>query len=163
MGGGLGLVNAPATEAIMGSLPPEKAGVGSAVNDTARELGGTLGVAIVGSLFASVYSSKLADLLGGTALPPEALQVAQQSVGAGAEVARQAGLQAGPEAGHLVQQAVNTAFLDGFHLGSWVSAGVTLAGAAIAWRWLPSRAVAATDDSDGVAAPEAAAPDLAVV
>ena len=57
MGGGLGLVNAPATEAIMGSLPPAKAGVGSAVNDTARELGGTLGVAIIGSLFASVYSS----------------------------------------------------------------------------------------------------------
>ena len=55
MGAGLGLVNAPATESIMGSLPPEKAGVGSAVNDTTRELGGTLGVAVVGSLFSSVY------------------------------------------------------------------------------------------------------------
>ncbi|MGB8861187.1 MAG: DHA2 family efflux MFS transporter permease subunit [Ilumatobacteraceae bacterium] len=143
MGGGLGLVNAPATEAIMGSLPPEKAGVGSAVNDTARELGGTLGVAIVGSLFASVYSSKLGDLLAGTAVPPEALAAAKQSVGAGAEVARQTGLQAGPEAGRLVQGAVNSAFLDGFHLGSWVSAGVTLMGAAMALRWLPSRAAAA--------------------
>ena len=49
----------------MGSLPPEKAGVGSAVNDTARELGGTLGVAIVGSLFASVYASRLGELLAG--------------------------------------------------------------------------------------------------
>ena len=164
MGGGLGLVNAPATEAIMGSLPPEKAGVGSAVNDTARELGGTLGVAIVGSLFASVYSSKLADLLGGTALPASALKVAQQSVGAGAEVARQAGLQAGPEAGHAVQQAVNTAFLDGFHLGSWVSAGVTLAGALVALRWLPSRA--ATVGSAGgpeSASSDAPARDLAAV
>ena len=67
MGGGLGLVNAPATEAIMGALPPAKAGVGSAVNDTARELGGTLGVAIIGSLFASVYSTRLGELLTGSA------------------------------------------------------------------------------------------------
>ena len=150
MGGGLGLVNAPATEAIMGSLPPEKAGVGSAVNDTARELGGTLGVAIVGSLFASVYASRLGELLAGSALPPSALAIAQESVGAGAEVARRTGLEAGPEAGRLVQGAVNTAFLDGFHFGSWVSAGITLAGAAMAIRWLPSRAAA----SSSVAAQE---------
>ena len=150
MGGGLGLVNAPVTEAIMGSLPPEKAGVGSAVNDTARELGGTLGVAIVGSLFASVYASRLGELLAGSALPPSALAIAQESVGAGAEVARRTGLEAGPEAGRLVQGAVNTAFLDGFHFGSWVSAGITLAGAAMAIRWLPSRAAA----SSSVAAQE---------
>lgn len=126
----------------MGALPPAKAGVGSAVNDTARELGGTLGVAIVGSLFASVYAGRLGELLAGSALPPEALALAKESVGAGAEVARQAGLQAGPQAGELVQGAVNSAFLDGFHLGSWVSAAVTLAGSLIALRWLPSRAVA---------------------
>ena len=60
LGGGLGLTTAPATEAIMGSLSADKAGVGSAVNDTTRELGGTLGVAIVGSVFASVYSGRLA-------------------------------------------------------------------------------------------------------
>jgi MFS family permease len=59
LGGGLGLVQAPATEAIMGSLPPAKAGVGSAVNDTARELGSTLGVAIVGSVFSSIYAGRL--------------------------------------------------------------------------------------------------------
>ena len=59
LGGGLGLTTAPATEAIMGSLSADKAGVGSAVNDTTRELGGTLGVAIVGSIFASVYSGHL--------------------------------------------------------------------------------------------------------
>ena len=157
MGGGLGLVNAPATEAIMGSLPPEKAGVGSAVNDTARELGGTMGVAIVGSLFASVYSGKLDDLLGGSPLPASALAVAKQSVGAGAEVARRTALEAGPEAGALVQRAVNTAFLDGFHLGSWVSAGITLVGAAMALRWLPSRAAAhGSAQADGLSAVEVA-------
>jgi hypothetical protein len=140
MGGGLGLVNAPATEAIMGSVPPEKAGVGSAVNDTARELGGTLGVAIVGSLFASVYASKLGELLTGSPVPAAALATAKESVGAGAAVAKVASEQFGPAAGDLVQGAVNTAFIDGFHAGSWVSAAVTLVGACIALRWLPNRA-----------------------
>jgi hypothetical protein len=137
MGGGLGLVNAPATEAIMGALPPAKAGVGSAVNDTARELGGTLGVAIIGSLFASVYSTRLGELLTSTAVPVDAQRIARDSVGAGVEVARRAGEQAGPQAGSAVKAAVDTAFIDGFRVGSWVSAGVVLVGAMIALRWLP--------------------------
>jgi Major Facilitator Superfamily len=141
MGGGLGLVNAPATEAIMGSLPPAKAGVGSAVNDTARELGGTLGVAIIGSLFASVYSSRLGELLTGSPVPASAQRIAADSVGAGIEVARRAGEQAGPQAGAAVKAAVDSAFIDGFRAGSWVSAGVVLVGAMIALKWLPRRAV----------------------
>jgi EmrB/QacA subfamily drug resistance transporter len=140
MGGGLGLVNAPATEAIMGSLPPAKAGVGSAVNDTARELGGTLGVAIIGSLFASVYSSRLGELIAGSPVPADAQRVAANSVGAGIEVARRAGLQAGPQAGSAVKAAVDSAFIDGFRVGSWVSAGVVLVGAGIALRFLPQHA-----------------------
>jgi hypothetical protein len=131
------LVNAPATEAIMGALPPAKAGVGSAVNDTARELGGTLGVAIIGSLFASVYSTRLGELLTGTGVPDDAQRIARDSVGAGVEVARRAGEQAGPQAGSAVKAAVDTAFIDGFRVGSWVSAGVVLVGAMIALRWLP--------------------------
>jgi len=142
MGGGLGLVNAPATEAIMGSLPPEKAGVGSAVNDTARELGGTLGVAIVGSLFASIYASRLGELLAGTPVPAEAIATAKESVGAGAAVAKVAGEQFGAAAQELVHGAVNASFIDGFHAGSWVSSGVTLVGAVLAVRFLPSRAAA---------------------
>ena len=124
----------------MGALPPAKAGVGSAVNDTARELGGVLGVAIIGSLFASVYSSKLGELLTGTPVPTEAQHIAQDSVGAGVEVARRAGEQAGPQAGAAVKAAVDTAFIDGFHVGAWVSAAVVLAGAVIALRWLPRAA-----------------------
>jgi len=139
MGGGLGLVNAPATEAIMGSLPAEKAGVGSAVNDTARELGGTLGVAIVGSLFASTYAARLGELLIGTPVPDDALAIAKESVGAGAAVAAAAGDQFGVEAQQLVQGAVNQSFMEGFHAGSWVSAGVVAVGAVLAWRFLPSR------------------------
>ncbi|HEY6891739.1 MAG TPA: DHA2 family efflux MFS transporter permease subunit, partial [Solirubrobacter sp.] len=59
MGAGMGLAGAPATEAIMTSLPPERANIGSAVNDTSRELGGALGVAIVGSIMSSLYSGAL--------------------------------------------------------------------------------------------------------
>ena len=57
---GMGLAMAPATDSIMGSLPREKAGVGSAVNDTTREVGGALGVAILGSILAASYSSTMA-------------------------------------------------------------------------------------------------------
>jgi EmrB/QacA subfamily drug resistance transporter len=140
MGGGLGLVQAPATESIMGALPPAKAGVGSAVNDTARELGGTLGVAIVGSVFSSVYGSRLTDALAGTAVPDDALATAKDSVGAAKEVARQAGATVGPDAQAFVNRAVDSAFVDGWHAGSWVSVAVVLLGAVLAWRFLPARA-----------------------
>lgn len=61
MGLGIGLISTPATESIMLVLPPARAGIGSAVNDATRELGSTLGVAIVGSLFSSVFGAHLAD------------------------------------------------------------------------------------------------------
>jgi EmrB/QacA subfamily drug resistance transporter len=148
MGGGLGLVNAPATESIMGSLPVDKAGVGSAVNDTTRELGGTLGVAVVGSLFSSVYGGRLADLLDGTPIPPDARQAAEDSVGVAVEVAHRAGQQAGPSAQAAVKGAIDTAFMDGFRAGSWIAAAVVLVGAVLALRFLPARAtgVAAVAD-----------------
>ncbi|QBR92731.1 MFS transporter [Nocardioides euryhalodurans] len=80
MGAGLGLISTPATESIMQVLPPARAGVGSAVNDATRELGGTLGVAVVGSLFSSLYASRLVELLEGR-LPSDQLRAAEDSVG----------------------------------------------------------------------------------
>jgi EmrB/QacA subfamily drug resistance transporter len=139
LGGGLGLIQAPATEAIMGSLPPAKAGVGSAVNDTARELGSTLGVAIVGSVFSSIYASKIGTALAGSPVPQQAIDVAKESVGGAEVVANQAGQQAGPQAEALVHTAINNSFIDGWHAGSWVCFAVVLLGAAVAWRWLPAR------------------------
>jgi EmrB/QacA subfamily drug resistance transporter len=144
MGGGLGLVNAPATESIMGSLPPEKAGVGSAVNDTTRELGGTLGVAVVGSLFSSIYGSSLVDALRGFPIPSPAMSAAKESVGAALVVAQRAGETAGPSAGAAVKQAVDNAFMDGFRVGSFAAAGVVMIGAFLAYRFLPARAEAET-------------------
>ena len=86
MGLGMGLISTPATESILLVLPPARAGVGSAVNDATRELGGTLGVAVVGSIFSSVFGSHLAS--GAFAsLPSAVVDKAQGSVGVAQVVA----------------------------------------------------------------------------
>ena len=107
LGGGLGLTTAPATEAIMGSLTADKAGVGSAVNDTTRELGGTLGVAIVGSVFASVYSGGIGSAAVVAALPVDVRSTMERSTAAAYKVIGQ--LPPGQIAD--VRDAVNHAFL----------------------------------------------------
>ncbi len=136
LGAGLGLTTAPSTEAIMGSLRPDKAGVGSAINDTTRELGGTLGVAIVGSVFASVYSGRLAAESALTTLPGDVRATMGRSMAAAYQVIAQ--LPAGRVGG--VRDAVNDAFLNGLQVGSLVCAGIAL-GAAVVVAWLlPARA-----------------------
>ena len=85
--GGMGMVTAPSTGAIIVSLPLNKAGVGSAVNDTTRELGGALGVAVIGSVLASIYQSGLPATAGAAR---ESLGAAIQQTPDLAEVARQA-------------------------------------------------------------------------
>jgi EmrB/QacA subfamily drug resistance transporter len=136
LGGGLGLTTAPATEAIMGSLSADTAGVGSAVNDTTRELGGALGVAIVGSVFASVYSGRLGSASALSALPADTRLKMERSMAAAHEVIGH--LPAGPLAD--LRGAVDHAFLDGLRVGSLVCAGIAL-GAAVVVAWLlPARA-----------------------
>ncbi len=127
MGVGMGMTMAPATESIMGSLPRAKAGVGSAVNDTTRQVGGALGVAILGSLLASTYRSSL-----GTS----ASAAARASVGGALEVAR--GIGGAP--GAALAQAAKAAYVDGMSVGVLVAAGVALLGSFIALAFLPSRA-----------------------
>ncbi|MDJ0771075.1 MAG: DHA2 family efflux MFS transporter permease subunit [Ilumatobacter sp.] len=137
LGVGLGLTTAPATESIMGSLSADKAGVGSAVNDTTRELGGTLGVAIIGSVFSSVYIGALGDSDRGVfaQLPPETQELTQESVGA----ARFIAAELGPNAPAYLAE-VNDAFLSGLAVGCLVAAGVAAGGAVFASRFLPARA-----------------------
>ena len=136
LGGGLGLTTAPATESIMGSLSADKAGVGSAVNDTTRELGGTLGVAIVGSVFASIYSSRLGSDAAVSALPGEVRATMERSMAAAQQVIGQLPPPVIPD----IRAAVNTAFLDGLQIGSLVSAGIAAAAAVIVAFLLPARA-----------------------
>ena len=133
LGVGLGLTTAPATESIMGSLPADKAGIGSAVNDTTRELGGTLGVAIIGSVFSSIYIGSLRSSPVVEALPVEAQEATEESVAAAQFVAPQLG-----EAGPAYLTAVNDAFLSGLSVATLVAGGVALAGAVFAARFLPA-------------------------
>ena len=135
--------------------PPSKAGVGSAVNDTTRELGGTLGVAIVGSLFSSVYGAKLADQLGGTALPAAALHTAQESVGAAVVVAQRAGEQAGPSAGAAVKHA-DRHRVHGRLPGRRLGGGRRGAGRCAARRRVPARHAPTSPALRGAPAPDRA-------
>ena len=134
MAAGLGLVSGPATEAIMGALPRETAGAGSAVNDTTREVGGTLGVAVMGSVMSAIYGGKLVDALHGMGLDHRTQDTARSSVAAGFEVAQRLH---SPQ----VAAAVRSAFLSGMHTASWVAAGATLAGAVLVAFALPARGV----------------------
>jgi EmrB/QacA subfamily drug resistance transporter len=150
LGGGLGLTTAPATEAIMGSLSPDKAGVGSAVNDTTRELGGTLGVAIVGSVFASVYSGHLGSAVALAALPVDVRSAMQHSLAVAHQVIEQS--PAGRIAG--VRDAVNHAFLDGLQVGSLVCAAIALSAAIVVTVLLPARARQSTVAAAEIELPE---------
>jgi hypothetical protein len=144
LGVGMGFTSAPATEAIMGVVPKEKAGIGSAINDATRELGGTLGVAVIGSVFASIYAARLALPQG---LPPQAADAARESVG-GAFIAAQRIADAGlGSAAAQLQDAASRAFFDGFAIGCLVAAGVALLGALVAAVLLPAHPHDATDDT----------------
>jgi EmrB/QacA subfamily drug resistance transporter len=99
LGLAIGLALSPCTDAIMGSFPEAELGVGGAVNDTSLELGGSLGIAILGSLLGTSYSDHLADATRGGQLPPSALATAQDSVGAGYAVAQGIGDKAREVAG----------------------------------------------------------------
>ena len=135
MGLGLGLTTAPATESILSVLPPAKAGVGSAVNDATREAGGTLGVAVLGSIFTSLYAHHLATT-SFQLLPSQVAAAAQNSVAAALATA---GSASGIATRRQLLAGVQTSFMNGFHIACLIAAGVCLVGAAGALL-LPGRA-----------------------
>ncbi len=134
VGLGIGLSMAPATHSIMGSVPPAKAGVGSAINDTTRNLGGVLGVAIVGSVVASAYKTGLTP--AATHLGRHLQALVGQSVGLATEIAKHIPGSIGQE---LIIDA-HHAFVHAADQGVLIAAGVTLAGAIVAVRCLPAPA-----------------------
>jgi MFS family permease len=127
MGLGMGLVSTPATESIMLVLPPARAGVGSAVNDATRELGSTLGVAVVGSVFSSVFGSHLLD---------SAFAATGQATAAKESVPVAFGI-----AGHnpALVSAAQDSFLSGLTVGCLVVAGVCFVAALVGLVALPGR------------------------
>ena len=139
MAAGMGMTMAPATESVMGSLPREKAGVGSAINDTTRQVGGALGVAIIGSVVSSVYSTQIGTAASQFGLTPSQTAAAESSLGAAQGVAADLGNQT---AGFLT--AASDSFLDALSIGLRISAFVVVIAAIVAWRFLPSHAREAT-------------------
>jgi EmrB/QacA subfamily drug resistance transporter len=132
---GMSLAMTPATESVMGSLPREKAGVGSAMNDTTRQIGGALGVAVLGSVFTSAYTSGLGSIL--PHLPAQLAATVQSSVGAALGVAHQMG----GAAGQQLQTTSIGAFIDAMSRSLVIGSLIALAGGIVSLVWLPNRAL----------------------
>jgi Na+/melibiose symporter-like transporter len=136
MGLGMGNVMAPCTDSIMGSLPRAKAGVGSAVNDTTRQFGGALGVAVYGSVLASRYADHVASRLGGI-VSGSLLADVKDSVGSALNATQKPAGQ--PFASQIID-ASRRSFVDGMHTAVLLAMVVLLVAAAIVVRFLPARA-----------------------
>jgi EmrB/QacA subfamily drug resistance transporter len=140
---GMGMVTAPSTGAIIVSLPLNKAGVGSAVNDTTRELGGALGVAVLGSLIASLYRADL----------PASANAGRASLGAAVDAAATLPR---PAAAVLVHSA-RAAYVHAFDITMLVAVGVALLAAAVIYRELRPRSLSpAPNDATDLDLAEAA-------
>ena len=144
---GMAHVVAPATESIMGSLPRAKAGVGSAMNDTTRQVGGAVGVALLGSILASAFRPHVRDLLQGR-VPGSLLARAEDSLGSALGVARDVP-SARPYATRIVS-AAQTSFVNGMHAAVLVAAAIAVIGGIGVLVWLPARARPHPDDVDEI-------------
>ena len=132
---GFSLITAPSTAAVMGSLSPEQLGAGSAVNNVTRELGGTLGVAVVGSTFSSVFGPQIIHAFSQYVPAGIATRASESMQGA---LATAQSLPA-PIAASLQPHIVES-FMSGFHRGCFVAAGVALVLSILAFTFLPSKA-----------------------
>ncbi len=135
---GLGLTSAPATESIMGAISRAKAGVGSAVNDSTRLIGGTLGVAVIGSIYASVYGSRLTATMPAS-VPGPVAAIAHQSVGAAYVAAAKIAALGHPVLGQALQHASASAFLRGLTVGCLIAGAAAALGALLAILFLPAQ------------------------
>ena len=130
---GISMAMSPMTSAIMSAVPPNRAGAGSAMNDATRELGSALGVAVLGSIAASHYTSALTGFVRD--LPSAAQRVSDQSLAGALGIASKLPGQAGA---HLTSGA-DQAFLGGIHLAVTVGAALALISSILTYRYLPSQ------------------------
>jgi EmrB/QacA subfamily drug resistance transporter len=137
IGMGIGAAFVPSTDAVMAAVPEADAGLGSAINDSGRQVGAALGIGILGALTNMGYAGGIGAAV--SRLDPDVAAVAKRSVGAALQVADTIG---GP-AGATLRQAAMTAFSDGFGLAMLAAAALMAAGAALVLRHLPSRDVPA--------------------
>jgi EmrB/QacA subfamily drug resistance transporter len=135
MGAGMGLVMAPASAIIMETVPPDQASAGSAVNDTVREIGGALGIAVIGSVVAAIYGHRLRGVLVTHHAPGTVVTAATGSVAEADGIAKHVGGPIGTELASAAHQAFTTAMSGGMR----VAAGVAIAGAVACFVALPRR------------------------
>jgi hypothetical protein len=154
MAAGMSITAAPATTSIMAAVPLSKAGVASAVNDTTRELGGALGIAVFGSIVSSLYRANLD--LGSLDVPPAAAQQAEESLGAAVGAGAQVG---GGQGAALVDRAAN-AFTDAFAVTATLSAAIVVVAAVAVQRTFSSAKELA---AEATAAPEPEPAELDLV
>jgi Major Facilitator Superfamily len=134
---GMGCTMAPATESLMGSVPRQRGGVASAVNDTTRLTAGALGVAVVGSVVASGYRDAFTTTATGS-LPPAVIEQAQASIANATAAAHGIGGTGGRQLLAVARQG----FIDGASTGLLIASVVAALGAIAAWRFLPAQAQA---------------------
>ena len=135
LGLGAGLIIAPGTASVMGSLPRDRAGAGAAMNGTALQVGGALGVAVLGSVLSSRYQSKMAPVLSAHAVPAVAAHAISSGIGGALAVARIAGGELGAE----LADAARAAFVTGMDAALLVGAVVVAASAVLVLVALPAR------------------------
>ncbi len=150
LGLGMSIAMAPATESIMGSLPKEKAGVGSAMNDTTRQVGGALGVAVLGSLTSASYHASMAGSPALAGLPAQAQAAAHDSIGGAVTVGR---LLPGSAGAQLVHDA-SQSFVHAMTSTVVVGAAIALVGALVALLFLPARPVDEVSEKDVLMTPD---------
>jgi EmrB/QacA subfamily drug resistance transporter len=136
LGLGMAHVMPAATESIMGSLPREKAGVGSAMNDTTRQVGGAVGVGVLGSVLSSRYGAHVTSALSGV-VPNDVLERAKDSVGSALGVARTGTTDPGVRA--QIEAAARSSFVSGMHTSLLIAAVIVVIGAFAVLRFLPAR------------------------
>ena len=128
----MGWIMGPATSSVMGTVPEEKSGVASAMNDVTRQVGGALGTAVIGSLISSAYTSRLGDAAAG--LPDAARAATEDSIGKANAVAAHLPAAEGARLAH----AAAAAFTDAVGIGFVAAAAIALATAVVVRRWLPA-------------------------
>jgi EmrB/QacA subfamily drug resistance transporter len=128
LGAGMGLVTAPATEMLMSRAPTDRAGIASGMNDTARQLGGALGVAVMGSVFASTFTRSLGQRLGAdaVAIPAEVREAVFSSPGMAMRYASSTG-----ERAPALVAAIRSAFVVAMHTATWLAIGGAVTGAIV--------------------------------
>jgi DHA2 family multidrug resistance protein-like MFS transporter len=132
---GIGMVYSPSTDSIMGSLPERKAGIGSAMDSTVQQLGGVLGIAVLGAILNATYLRKIADLEVVASLPEEAYEAIRNSIQSAHIVAEQF-----PEGiSRQITSGASAAFTSGMNEAMLIAAIVMMVAAAITVFILPNR------------------------